>query len=250
MQNTKRASIKSGSAACAAASAAAAIAAAIPPSRLPAVSERCVLTVRLVNYVEDKHLLSERQVGGRRMPVKPRRSDTRKRIQQVALGLFAEKGYEGTSVREIAGRLGLTTAALYYHFKSKEDILRSLLVDLDAELGSLSEWGKSQPSTVEVQQELLRRLANLMHGDVLRFLQRNQGELQSLGAGPEDVSAMNEILRVLTGGSTDVGDILRATLAIIGIFTVDQIADALGRPNREEERAAVALAIAVDLISK
>jgi AcrR family transcriptional regulator len=181
--------------------------------------------------------------------VSPRRSDTRKRIQQVALGLFAEKGYEGTSVREIAGRLGFTTAALYYHFKSKEDILRSLLADLDAELDSLSEWGNSQPPTVEMRQELLRRLANLMHGDVLRFLHRNQGELQSLDAGPQDVSAMAEILRILTGGSKDVGDITRATLAIIGIFTVDQIADALGRPDREEERAAVALAIAGDLIS-
>ena len=41
-----------------------------------------------------------------------RRGDTRARIQQVALELFAEQGYERTSLREIAERLGVTKAAL------------------------------------------------------------------------------------------------------------------------------------------
>ena len=44
-----------------------------------------------------------------------RRGDTRARIQQVALEMFAEQGYERTSLREIAERLGVTKAALYYH---------------------------------------------------------------------------------------------------------------------------------------
>ena len=47
------------------------------------------------------------------------RTDTRSRVQEVALELFAEQGYEKTSLREIAERLGVTKAALYYHFKSK-----------------------------------------------------------------------------------------------------------------------------------
>ena len=40
------------------------------------------------------------------------RNDTRARIQQVAVELFTEHGYEGTSLREIAERLGVTKAAL------------------------------------------------------------------------------------------------------------------------------------------
>jgi AcrR family transcriptional regulator len=48
-----------------------------------------------------------------------RHHDTRARIQQVALELFAEQGYDKTSLREIAERLDVTKAALYYHFKSK-----------------------------------------------------------------------------------------------------------------------------------
>ena len=57
----------------------------------------------------------------------PSRGDTRSRIQAVAVELFSEQGYDKTSLREIAERLGVTKAALYYHFKSKEDIVRSLV---------------------------------------------------------------------------------------------------------------------------
>lgn len=50
----------------------------------------------------------------------------RERILDVALELFNEQGYEKTSLREIAERLGVTKAALYYHFERKEDILLQL----------------------------------------------------------------------------------------------------------------------------
>jgi AcrR family transcriptional regulator len=52
--------------------------------------------------------------------------ETRQRILDVALDLFVEQGYEKTSLREIAERVGVTKAALYYHFQSKEDIVLTL----------------------------------------------------------------------------------------------------------------------------
>jgi len=51
---------------------------------------------------------------------------TRERILDIALDLFIEKGYDKTSLREIAEVLGFTKAALYYHFASKDDILLAL----------------------------------------------------------------------------------------------------------------------------
>src|SRR5580692_1087221 len=51
---------------------------------------------------------------------------TRERILDAALDLFIEKGYDKTSLREIAEQLGFTKAALYYHFESKGDILMAL----------------------------------------------------------------------------------------------------------------------------
>ncbi len=85
------------------------------------------------------------------------RTDTRSRVQKVALELFAEQGYEKTSLREIAERLGVTKAALYYHFKSKEDIVHSFTDDYFAELDTLLDWAKDQPRGDATRRELLDR---------------------------------------------------------------------------------------------
>ncbi len=58
-------------------------------------------------------------------------SDTKKRILDAALKVFAEKGYEATNVREIAEELGYTKSALYKHYKSKEEIWDALIDKLD-----------------------------------------------------------------------------------------------------------------------
>jgi AcrR family transcriptional regulator len=55
---------------------------------------------------------------------------TRERILDIGLDLFIEHGYDRTSIRDIAERLGTTKAALYYHFKSKADILLELYLRL------------------------------------------------------------------------------------------------------------------------
>src|SRR6201982_3015942 len=85
------------------------------------------------------------------------RTDTRSRVQKVALELFAEQGYEKTSLREIAERLGVTKAALYYHFKSKEDIVLSFTDDYFEEIDRLLEWAKDQPQSEETRHEILDR---------------------------------------------------------------------------------------------
>ncbi|GAA1511057.1 TetR/AcrR family transcriptional regulator [Sphaerisporangium rubeum] len=60
----------------------------------------------------------------------PRPSDTRQRIQSAARELFARQGVHKTSLQEIADRLGITKPALYYHFASREDLVRSIVQPL------------------------------------------------------------------------------------------------------------------------
>ncbi|RDH78901.1 TetR/AcrR family transcriptional regulator [Mycolicibacterium moriokaense] len=62
------------------------------------------------------------------MPKPP--SETRVRIQEAARELFTQKGVQRTSLQDIADRLGITKPALYYHFRSREDLVRSILVPL------------------------------------------------------------------------------------------------------------------------
>jgi AcrR family transcriptional regulator len=52
---------------------------------------------------------------------------TRKQILETAQRLFAERGYDATSLQLIADEMGLTKAAVYYHFRAKSDILRAIL---------------------------------------------------------------------------------------------------------------------------
>ena len=57
-------------------------------------------------------------------------SDTKQRIQAAARELFAQKGVQKTSLQEIADLLGITKPALYYHFGSREDLVRSIVQPL------------------------------------------------------------------------------------------------------------------------
>ena len=55
------------------------------------------------------------------------RGETRERILATALELIAEKGFAATSTRELSERLGFSKAALYYHFRTKEELLVALI---------------------------------------------------------------------------------------------------------------------------
>lgn len=52
---------------------------------------------------------------------------TRERIQTVARDLFAERGLRNTSLQDIASRLKITKPALYYHFSSRDELVRSIV---------------------------------------------------------------------------------------------------------------------------
>jgi AcrR family transcriptional regulator len=65
-------------------------------------------------------------MAGRRTRRDEQAERTRQRILDVALDLFAERGYGTTSLQDIADVMGVTKAAVYHHFNAKADILRAL----------------------------------------------------------------------------------------------------------------------------
>lgn len=56
--------------------------------------------------------------------------DTKEKILEVSLALFAQKGFDGVSVREIAKEVGVRESALYKHYKNKEDILDKIIEEM------------------------------------------------------------------------------------------------------------------------
>ena len=59
-------------------------------------------------------------------------ADTKERILESALELFAQNGYLGTSMSDIADRLGITKAALYKHYAGKQEILDRIVERMNA----------------------------------------------------------------------------------------------------------------------
>jgi AcrR family transcriptional regulator len=114
-------------------------------------------------------------------------TQTRERILDVALELFTQQGYDSTSLRDIATRLGVTKAALYYYFAHKEDILlelhRRLHLFADAMIDELEATPDGQ-ARVDLWPHLSELMLSFMNKnrDLMLLHQRNRNALVSLHA--------------------------------------------------------------------
>jgi AcrR family transcriptional regulator len=161
---------------------------------------------------------------------------TRERILEIALELFSEQGYDKTSLREIAERLGVTKAALYYHFERKEDILLELHLKLHALgrdlLDRLDRLDDSQivatwPDLLDafIDQVLANRELFLLHQRNERAIgqladdERNRAENEDLEQRFRRVLANPAIpLRDRVRMACSLGAVLSALLGAGGVF--------------------------------
>ena len=63
---------------------------------------------------------------------------TKERIIEESLSLFSEKGYAGTSVKNIADAVGIKDSSLYKHFKSKKEIIDTIIEEMEKRMANLS----------------------------------------------------------------------------------------------------------------
>ncbi len=64
---------------------------------------------------------------------------TKERISYEALTLFSKKGYKGTSVKDIADAVGIKDSSLYKHYKSKQEILDTIMLEIEKHIEEMSE---------------------------------------------------------------------------------------------------------------
>jgi AcrR family transcriptional regulator len=130
--------------------------------------------------------------------------NTRERILAIALDRFIDKGYEATSLREIAEEMGFSKAALYYHFASKSDILMALYLRLhEITTTPLDDLGPG-PVTPEDWQRFLEQVIDemLAHRKLFVLLERNRAAIAELQQhAPSD--APSELLERLRAVWTD-----------------------------------------------
>ncbi|MFE9188402.1 TetR family transcriptional regulator [Micromonospora sp. NPDC007208] len=163
--------------------------------------------------------------------------DTRTRILRAALDLFAEHGYQRTSLRQIGERLRLTKTAILYHFPAKEHLLAALVEPLVADLEALLDAAQTQPAGlarwtvlegwVDIMLAHRRPLGMLFHdialigrGDTYHRLMEIAMRANDLIAGP-DAGRRERVLAMQAVGAcsdpivffTDVSDeVLRADM--------------------------------------
>jgi len=83
--------------------------------------------------------------------------DTRQRIMQAAIHLFAERGFRGVSVKDISTAAGTNTALLFYYFKSKKDLYDAIYRDAQQNILMMLE------KALEEKTDAVSRLVALIH---------------------------------------------------------------------------------------
>lgn len=165
---------------------------------------------------------------------------TRDRILEIAEELFTTQGYDSTSLREIAERLGFSKAAIYYHFASKEDILWALhqqLHDLGKEtMDSLD----LDHMTVEDWSTVLNRLIAVMmeHRQLFVLHDRNRNAFERLHreGHEEDHNDLEALIRsALKSPEVPLKDRVRMACALgAALFGLVVSADAFSKVPDDE----------------
>ncbi len=146
-----------------------------------------------------------------------RTGDTRARIQQVALELFAERGVKQTSLRDIAERLGVTKPALYYHFASREDLLSSLVQPM---VDDFEAYAAEQEAAAPVEpRELLASYFDLAHKHrgLIQLAIRDLAVLQELKLAARFIEWRQRVTELLIGPSPSLADQVRGMVALGGL---------------------------------
>jgi AcrR family transcriptional regulator len=143
---------------------------------------------------------------------------TRRQVLATALELFSTQGYEGTSLRQIAERLGMTKAAVYYHFPAKEHLIveltRPFLNDLAAFVSTAREHagGDARQRHIDLLQGYLDLL--LAHHAVVNLLARDPGTLPHPDVGQRATRLVGALEGELAGPDAGDDDHIRVSCAM------------------------------------
>lgn len=153
----------------------------------------------------------------------------------MALTLFAEKGYEATSLQDIASEMGLTKPAVYYHYRGKQEILNDLAEPVRTTLSELLDRARAQPLGPQRTDILVTGLADL-------FLARRK-----FARIMAQQAAFRDAMRTAVGGPGILDTLIEVTygpnpnldqrFAIYSATSVGPALSALGDHPEEQLRA-------------
>ena len=113
-------------------------------------------------------------------PKSSRRELLQESILEAASTLFIQRGFQGTSMGDIAEAMGVTRTAIYYYFRNKEAILRELTTEITGMAGKqAAQVDDTNSDPMEALRQLVLQHARLILGHPLQFrvVERNEENL-------------------------------------------------------------------------
>jgi AcrR family transcriptional regulator len=126
-------------------------------------------------------------------------TDTRTRLIEVAVDLFTRHSFAGTSLQMIADELGFTKAAIYHHFRTREQLLAAVLEPMLDELRTVIESAETRRTPHTRAEHMLSGYAALAV--------RNRGLVAVLAADPSVTTVLTE--------RAEWGDLINRQLALL-----------------------------------
>ncbi|MBN6040451.1 TetR family transcriptional regulator [Amycolatopsis sp. 195334CR] len=163
-------------------------------------------------------------------------STTPQRILAAARALFAEHGYRATSMQAIADQLGITKAALYYHFDSKDELLRHLTLPLLDELEGALNDAETAGDPEAVRWRAIEGYVDvhLRHRETLLMLVRDMTLLVQAPVADRFRAAIALANDLIRGPEHDLAQRVRAAQVVAGL--ADPVVLFLDEPPEQVKR--------------
>lgn len=145
--------------------------------------------------------------------------DTRQRLIDVAVDLFTRHSFAGTSLQMIADEMGFTKAAIYYHFRTREELLAAVVEPIIDQLTGIIAAAEAHRSANARADHVLRGYAELAVANraLVSVLACDPSVTKLLRHQPRWASVINRQLALLAGDAQDAEGLIKATIVLAGI---------------------------------
>ena len=168
----------------------------------------------------------------------PRGDASAERIRAAALDLFSRHGVAGTSLQMIADALGVTKAAVYYHFRTKDEIVRAVLAPAFATFATLLDdvAAHPEPERAALLVDGLARQA-VTHRNLYAVVLQDVTAAELRRQSPGDVDTFRRLRETLAGPLPDDISRTRAAIFLSGLMGPAVDADVARLDDATLERA-------------
>lgn len=146
-------------------------------------------------------------------------ADTRARLIDAAIALFGRHSFAGTSLQMIADELGLTKAAIYYHFRSREQLLTGVVEPIFRQLETVVDAAETLRSVSARADAMLCGYAEMAvrHRALVSVLGGDPSVIRQLSAQPGWAELIERQMRLLADVEPGPGGLVKAAVVVGGI---------------------------------